>query len=125
MRQQTSKLRQARVGSIAAAQSPSPRPRRLTTSSEYQQVALDLQCALSLQVMPQVVVQLRNFFRLQLGDRYLQHGAHCGVVLSDQRGVIRVRPQAHEELAVEAVCQTTMPRNGVAKVLNLERALEA
>lgn len=42
----------------------------------------------------------------------------------DERVVIDVSKETHDELAVHAICYAAMARDGVAKVLDLERALE-
>lgn len=54
----------------------------------------------------------------------LQHLVEIDLGLRNERMVVDVGEEAHDELAVHAIGNTSMARDGVAKVLDLERALE-
>lgn len=54
----------------------------------------------------------------------LQHLVKVDLGLRNERVVVDVGEEAHDELAVHAVGNTTVARDRVAKVLDLERALE-
>lgn len=60
----------------------------------------------------------------QACDGGLEDGAETDLVRLDEGVVVDVGEEAHDELAVHAVRHATMAGDGVAKVLDLEGALE-
>ena len=59
------------------------------------------------------------------GDGSLDDAADSGVVCGDEAAVVEECDRAHDELAVETICHAAVARDRVAKVLDLECALEA
>lgn len=47
------------------------------------------------------------------------------MVHSNEAGVVHKCEKTHDELAIHAVCHTTVTRNGVTEVLDVESALQA
>lgn len=80
--------------------------------------------ALADEVAPDLVVQLDLIIDRELSDDRLQHGSNRDVVLSDERRVVDVREETHQELAVESVSQAAVTGNAVTKVLDVEGTLE-
>lgn len=61
----------------------------------------------------------------QACDGSLKQIARRCLVHSDEALVIHEREEAHDELAIHAISHAAVARNGVAKVLDVEGALEA
>lgn len=68
--------------------------------------------------------QLELLFDSQASDGHLHDAAEIDLVKSNKGMVVHVGEEAHDELAIHAIRHTAMSRNGVAKVLDLESALE-
>lgn len=78
-----------------------------------------------IQVLPHPPDELNLLLDGQAVDGRLQHGAQLDLVRGDEGVVVQVREEAHDELAVHAVRHAAVAGDGVAKVLDLEGALEA
>ena len=80
-------------------------------------------------LVAQVVAHYPNKLQLVLGcqpvDGRIQHRPELDLVHGDERLVVHVGEETHDELAVHAVRHAAVAGNGVAKVLDLEAALEA
>lgn len=61
----------------------------------------------------------------QARDSSLQDTTQPDLVRGDERVIVHEGEEAHDELTVHAIGHTTMPGNGVAKVLDFEGALES
>lgn len=59
-----------------------------------------------------------------MSDDSLQNRAHCDVMFSNERRVIDVGEESHEELTIESIRQSTVSWNGVAKIFDVECSLE-
>lgn len=71
---------------------------------------------------------LDNFHLLLSGqarDGGLNNAANTRLMNSNEARVIHEGERAHDELAVHAVCHTSMARDRVAEILNLERAFQS
>ena len=77
------------------------------------------------QILRQNLHHLELLLVRQPRNRRLDHPAHGRVVRGDETAVVEKRNTAHDELAVEAIRRAPVARDGVAKVLDLEGALEA
>ena len=77
------------------------------------------------QVLRQNLHNLELLLVRQPRNRRLDHPAHGRVVRGDETAVVEKRNTAHDELAVEAIRGAPVAGDGVAKVLDLEGALEA
>ena len=68
--------------------------------------------------------QLLMVVNSQPSRHNLQHLVEIDLGLRNERVVVDVGEEAHDELAVHAIGNTAMARNRVAKVFDLERALK-
>lgn len=80
--------------------------------------------ALVSKVLAQALHKVNLFLGGQAGNGRLQDAAHADVVDDDERVVVDVGKESHDELAVHAIGDAAVARNRVAKVLDLESALE-
>lgn len=62
--------------------------------------------------------------RTEAGDSLLQHTSNGYMIHSDKAGIVHESEEAHDELAIHAICHTTVTGDGITKVLNVERALQ-
>ena len=58
-------------------------------------------------------------------DRHLNHPAHALSIHSDEALIVHEGEEAHDELAIHAVRDTAVTRDGLAKVFDFEGAFEA
>lgn len=82
-------------------------------------------CAVVDEVLGQDLHDLVLLVVRQARDGGLDDAADGGVVRGDEAAVVEEGDRAHDELAVEAVRHAAVAGDGVAKVLDLECALEA
>lgn len=73
----------------------------------------------------QALDNLDLFKRAQTDNRLLNHHTNIGLVYGDEALVIHEGEEAHDKLTIHAVRHTAVPRDAVAKVLDLERALQS
>lgn len=83
------------------------------------------QSTLVLEVPAHSLDELNLLLDRQARDGELHDVAVCHLVFGDEGVEIHVGKEAHDELAVHAVSHASVSGNGVAKVLDLEGALEA
>lgn len=69
--------------------------------------------------------QLQLLFDGQAGNSHFHDAAKTGFIDGDERVVVHVSEEPHDELAIHAISHAAMARNRVAKVLDLEGALQA
>lgn len=81
--------------------------------------------ALTPQVSRQISNKLQLLFRSQTANDGLQDASNSNVVLANETTIIDICEYAHEKLAVHSISHSTMSRNAVAEILDIERALEA
>ena len=68
--------------------------------------------------------ELDLLFGCKASDGGLEHGARRSLVHSDEALVVHECEEAHDELTIHAVGHTTVTRDGVAKVLDVECSLQ-
>lgn len=81
--------------------------------------------ALIAEVAGHALDELDLLVRAEAGDGRLEHGSEVHLVESDEGVIVHVGEEAHDELAVHAVRHAAVSGDGVAKVFDLEGALEA
>ena len=81
--------------------------------------------ALIVKILRQALNQLYLLLGTETRNRRLDDGADGSLVDRDERLVVHEREEAHDELAVHAICHASVTRNRVAEVLDIEGSLEA
>lgn len=81
--------------------------------------------ALVVEMLRQALHQHHLFLGREASNRCLQDTADTGLVLCNEALIVHEAEESHDELAVHAVRHSTMSRNRVSKVLDVERAFEA
>lgn len=76
-------------------------------------------------MLAQSLDNLHLLLRSKPRDGLLNDAANARLVHRDEAGIVHESEEAHDELAIHTISHATMTRNGITKVLNLKRALEA
>lgn len=82
-------------------------------------------CSLVVQILAQTTDNLKLFFDSQTVNGGLNDIPNTGLVHGNEAVVVHVGEESHDELAVHTVRNTTVARDRLAKVLDLERALKS
>ncbi len=77
------------------------------------------------QVLADSLDQLYLFFRCQSRNHGFNHTSEGYFVDCDEAVVVHVGEEPHDELAIHAIGDASMPGNGIAKVLELECSLQS
>lgn len=81
--------------------------------------------ALPNEISADLVVQLDLIVECKLRYYGLQHRANGDMVFANERRVVDVRKESHQELAIKAVSKTTVARDAVAEILDVESTFES
>lgn len=76
------------------------------------------------QVFAKALDQLHLLLRTQAGDGHLDNAAQRDLIHGNEAVVVHVRKETHNKLAVHPIGDTSMSRNRITEILNLERAFE-
>jgi uncharacterized protein YcfL len=74
--------------------------------------------------MCQITYKLQLLVGCEAADDGLQNTSDSDLVYPDKAAVVNISEDAHEELAVHSVGHSTVARNTVTEVLDVESALE-
>lgn len=80
--------------------------------------------ALVAQIPPHPPDKLNLLLNCEAGDGCLENVAQLDLVCGDEGVVVQESEETHDELAIHTICHAAVPGDGVAKVLDLEGALE-